>query len=186
MAASSWNQTITYLEKELTEIESRSRSISHRLQILQRETESLKVEVLKYALEKQRKAVASQRGIVSLIRDRKKVGTGLSVAAGGFLLGGLIARDKHIALKAGLSGFDGVLQGYGETVWVLSLDKELIITPCNAITHKGAWVTLESFIRAIDDLEAEALQGKQLGTLDDIIQRLHQSRGKLIYLALPN
>ena len=50
-----------------------------------------------------------------LIRDRKKIRTGLAVAAGGLILGGLIVKDKYAALNAGLSGFNGVLQGFGET-----------------------------------------------------------------------
>jgi hypothetical protein len=108
------------------------------------------------------------------------------VAAGGFILGGLIAKDKYDALNAGMSGFDGVLQGFGETKWAVSLQKELVVVPYDAITTKGTWVTLESLIAAIHDLKTEALQGKQLGTLDNVIQRLRQSGGKLIYIAWPN
>jgi hypothetical protein len=181
-----WVQTIADLKKELACIESSSQGIGRRFGILQREAESLKIEFLKYSLEKQRKAAARQRGFDLLIRDRKKIGTGLAVAAGGLILGGLIAKDKYAALNAGLSGFNGVLQGFGETRWAVSLQKELVIVPYNAIPAKGTWVTLESLIAAIHDLKTEALQGKRLGTFDNIIQRLQQSRGKLIYIALPN
>jgi len=186
MSDNRWTQTIDDLKKELTWIENSSHGIGSRFEILQREAESLKIEFLKYSLEKQREAVACQRGFNLLIRDRKKIGTGLAVAAGGLILGGLIAKDKYAALNAGLSGFNGVLQGFGETRWAVSLQKELVILPCNAIPAKGTWVTLESLIAAIHDLKTEALQGKRLGTLDNIIQRLQQSRGKLIYIAPPN
>lgn len=101
------------------------------------------------------------------------------------ILGGLIAKNKDAALNAGLSGFNGVLQGFGETRWAVSLQRGLVISPCNAIPAKGAWVTLESLIAAIDDLKTEALQGKRLGTLGNIIQRLQQSKRKLVYIALP-
>jgi len=186
MSDSRWSQTIADLKKELACIESSSQDIDRRFEILQREAEFLKMEFLKYSLEKQRKAVARQRGFDLLIRDRKKIGTGLAVAAGGLILGGLITKDKYSALNAGLQGFDGVLQGFGETRWAVSLQKELVIVPYNAIPAKGTWVTLESLIAAIYDLKTEALQGKRLGTLDNIIQRLQQSRGKLIYIALPD
>jgi hypothetical protein len=43
------------LKKELTWIESSSHGIGSRIKILQREAESLKIELLKYSLEKQRK-----------------------------------------------------------------------------------------------------------------------------------
>jgi hypothetical protein len=186
MSDNRWAQTIANLKKELAWIESSSQGIGRRFEILQREAESLKIEFLKHSLEKQRKALARQRGLDLLIRDRKKIGTGLAVAAGGLILGGLITKDKYAALNAGLSGFDGVLQGFGETRWAVSLQKELVIVPYSAIPAKGTWVTLESLIATIHDLKTEALQGKRLGTLDNIIQRLRQSRGKLIYIALPN
>ncbi len=173
------------MKKELAYIESSSQGVGRRFEILQREAESLKIEFPKYSLEKQRRAVARERGFALLIRGRKKIGTGLAVTAGGLILGGLIAKDKY-ALNAGLSGFNGVLQGFGETRWAVSLQKELVIVPYNAIPAKGTWVTLESLIAAIHDLKTETLQGKQLGTLDNIIQRLQQSKGKLIYIALPN
>jgi hypothetical protein len=186
MSDNKWAQTIADLKKELACIESSSQGVGRRFEILQREAESLKIEFLKYSLEKQRRAVARQGGFALLMRDRKKIGTGLAVTVGGLILGGLIAKDKYAALNAGLSGFNGVLQGFGETRWAVSLQKELVIVPYNAIPAKGTWVTLESLIAAIHDLKTETLQGKRLGTLDNIIQRLQQSRGKLIYIALPN
>ena len=186
MSDSRWPQTIAALKKELAWIESSSHGIGSRFEILQREAESLKIEFLKYSLEKQREAIARQRGFDSLIKDRRKIGTGLAAAAGGLILGGLIAKDKYVALNAGLSGFNGVLQGFGETRWAVSLQKELVIAPYDAIPVKGTWVTLESLIAAIHDLETDALQGKQIGTLDNVIQKLQQSRGKLIYIALPD
>jgi len=186
MSDNNWAETRADLKKELACIESSSRGVSRRFEILQRQAEFLKIEFLKYTLEKQRTAVARQRGFAFLIRDRKKIGTGLAVTAGALILGGLIAKDKDAALNAGLSGFNGVLQGFGETRWAVSLHKELVIVPNNAIPAKGIWVTFESLITAIDDLKAEALQGKRLGTLDNIIQRLQRSKDKLIYIALPN
>lgn len=186
MSDNKWAKTIADLKKELACIESSSQDVSRRFEILQREAEFLKVEFLKYSLEKQRKAVARQRGLALLIKDRKKIGASLAVTAGVSIFGGLIAKDKDAALNAGLSGFNGVLQGFGETRWAVSLQKELVIVPYNAIPAKGTWVTFESLIAAIHDLKTEALQGKRLGTFDDIIQTLQQSKGKLIYIALPN
>ncbi len=186
MSDNKWAKTIADLRKELAYIESSSQGVGRRYEILQREAESLKIELLEYCLEKQRRAVACQRGFALLIGDRKKMGAGLAVTAAASILGGLIAKDKDTALNAGLSGFNGVLQGFGETRWAVSLQKELVIVPYSAIPAKGTWVTLESLIAAIRDLKTETLQGKRLGTLDNRIQRLQQSKGKLIYIALPN
>ena len=65
------------------------------------------------------------------------------------------------------------------------MEKELIVASYDAMSPRKTWVTLESLTAAIDDLKAEVLQGKKLGTLDNIIQRLQQST-KLIYVSLPN
>lgn len=184
MPDNKWAQTVADLKKELSYIESSSQSVGRRFEILQREAESLKIEVLKYSLEKQRKVLIRQRGFAFLIKDKGKIGTGLALTAGGLVLGGLLAKNKDVALSTGLSGFNGVLQGFGETRWAVSLQKGLVILPYDAIPAKGTWVTFESLIAAIDDLKMETLRGKRLGSLDNIIQRLHQSRGKLIYLLL--
>ena len=94
MPSSSWNQTLVNLEKELVSTKDRAEEISNRFELLVREAESSKIELLQYSLEKQRESVARRRGIMSLNRDKNKIGTTLRIAAGGFILGGLIAKDK--------------------------------------------------------------------------------------------
>ncbi len=79
MSDSRWTRTIADLKKELALMESGSRNIGRRSESLQREAEYLKIEFLKYYLEKQRKALARQRGMDLLTRDKKKIGTGLAV-----------------------------------------------------------------------------------------------------------
>ena len=186
MSDSRWSKTVVDLKKELAWIESGSRHICSQFEMLLRQAESLKIAFLKYSLEEQRKAMALQRGLVTVVRDKKKMGTSLAVAAGGLILGGLITKDKYVALSAGLSGFDGIIQGFGEARWAVSLEKELVVAPYDSIPPIGTWVTLDSLIAAIDELKAEVLQGKPLRTLDNIIQRLQQSQGKLVYITLPN
>jgi hypothetical protein len=186
MSDSKWAKIVADFKRELAYVESSSQDVGRRYEILQREAESLKLEFLEHSPEKQRKAIARQRGLALLIRDRRKVGAGLAVTAGASILAGLITKDKDAALNAGLSGLYGVLQEFGETRWAVSLQNELTILPYDAIPAKGSWVTFESLIAAIRDLKTEALQGKRLGTLDNVIQRLQRSEMKLIHFALPN
>jgi len=185
MADNKWARTIADLKKELGSIESSSRVVSKRFEDLQRQAEFLKIEFLKYSLEKRKTALARQRGFALVFGDRKKVEAGLAVTVGAFIFGGLITKDKDVALSAGLSGFNGVLQGFGEIKWAVSLNKELVILPHNVIPAKGTWVIFESLTTAIDGFKAEALRGKRLGTLDNVIERLQQLKGKLIYIILP-
>jgi len=183
MSDNKWAEAIAELRNELAYIEGECRAIGRRIEILRLEAESLKMEFLEHSLEKRREAVARQRGFTLLTRDKKKIAASLAVTAANSILGGVIARDKYAALGAGLSGFNGMTQVFGETRWAVSLDKRLMMAPYNAIPAKGTWVTLESLIGALDKLKTEASQGKRLGTLDDIIQGLQQSKGKLIYIA---
>jgi hypothetical protein len=183
MSDNRWAKAVADLRNELAYIESACQSVGRGIEILRLEAEPLKMEFLKHSLEKRREAVARQRGFTLLTRDKKKIGASLAVTAANSILGGVIARDKYAALGAGLSGFNGMTQVFGETRWAVSLDKRLMMASYNAIPAEGKWVTLESLISAIDKLKMEALQGKRVGTLDNIIQRLQQSKGKLIYIA---
>jgi hypothetical protein len=54
-------------------------------------------------------AQRSARGQIA--RDGKKLEGGLGAAAAGIILGGVLTRDGLFALTAGMSGFDGALQG---------------------------------------------------------------------------
>ena len=184
MSNSSWNQTIVNLKNELASIKGRAEEISNRFQMLGGEAESLKIEFLQQSLEKQRGYVARCRGVVSLTRDKKKIGTILAVAAGGFILDGLITKNKYAALNTGMSGLDGALRRYGEAEWAVSLGKEVIVTPEDRLPSKGTWVTLESLKKAMEGLKAEAFRGQQLGNLDNVIHKLEQSR-KLVYFGIP-
>ncbi|TET62191.1 hypothetical protein E3J49_08660 [Candidatus Bathyarchaeota archaeon] len=51
----------------------------------------------------------------------------LLVAAGSFIFGGLLTRDKFGALTAGMSGFDGMVQGFGESKWRVLLGKRILV-----------------------------------------------------------
>lgn len=184
MLESTLSQKISDLKKELASIESASHQISHRLELIPRETESLKMDVLKHVLEKRRVATARQRGLTSAIKDGRKMGTGLAVAIAGSVITGLITKDKYAVINGGISGFNGTMQGFGETEWAVSLDNELIVAPCDTIPYKGTWVTFKSLMSAINNLRVEALQGKQLGTIHDMIQEFQRSKGKLVYLSL--
>ncbi len=146
--------------------------IGSRFEALRRETESMKVDALQDYLEEQRKSTARDRGIASLIRDRKRVRDSLLVAAGGFILGGLLTRDKLEAVTAGMSGFDGMVQGYGESKWCVLLGKKISVVPEETISPQATWITLASFYKTMEELKKRALAGEKLGNLDDVISKL--------------
>jgi hypothetical protein len=87
--------------------------------------------------------------------------------------------DKLAAANAGLSTFDNVLQKVGRTDCVVSLDKQPTVAPRDKISSEREWVTWDSIHTALGQLEAEALRGIPLGSLDGIISRLWQS-GRVI------
>jgi len=166
------NAILEHLRQELTLTEVKAREIGSRFEVLCRETESIKVDALQNYLEEQRKSVARDRGIASLIKDRKRVRDSVLVAAGSFILGGLLTRDKFRALTAGMSGFDGMVQGFGESKWCVLLGKKISVVQEEMISPQVTWITLTSFYRAMEELKKRALDGEKLGNLDDVISKL--------------
>jgi len=184
MSDSRWTQTIANIKGELALIENGAHNIGVRSQASQREAEYLKIEFLRYSLEEQRKAGARARGMGLLARDNKKMGISLAITVGGLIFGGLASKNKYVALDSGLSGFEGALQGLGKAAWAVSLAKELIVAPYGALLREVMWVTFESLMKALSELKKEALQGKPMGSLDDIIKGLRQSL-RLIRVLIP-
>ncbi len=166
---------LKHLRQELTLTEAEAKEIGNHFEVLCRKTESMKIDALYNYLEEQRKNSARDRGIASLIKDRKRVRGSLLVAAGSFILGGLLTRDKFNALTAGMSGFDGVVQGFGESKWRVLLGKKISVVPEETISSQFTgtiWVTLDSFYKTMKELKKRALLGKKLGSLGDVISKV--------------
>ena len=180
-----WDQTLANLKRDIVLIESRAKETTTQLEALHRKTESSKVDSLMHHLEAQRTAAARSRGATALIENQRMRRSGLLAAAGGFILGGLVTKDTSSALGAGMSSFNSLLQGLGETRWAVSLGKRMVVTPEDAVPPAGVWVTLESLKAALAELRQKALVGQELGDLDSLIAKLRRGRIKLIYLNLP-
>ena len=101
----------------------------------------------------------------------------LLVAAGGFILGGLLSRDKLDALNAGMSSLDGIVQGFGESKWCVLLGQKISVVPEEWICPQVTWITLDIFNKKIKELKDRALAGEKLGTLVDIRAKLKRERG---------
>ncbi|MFC1968355.1 hypothetical protein ACFLVX_03055 [Chloroflexota bacterium] len=166
------NGILEHLRQELILTEAKAREIGSRFEALRRETESMKVDALQNYLEEQRKSTARDKGITSLIKDRKRVRDSLIVAVGSVILGGLLTRDKFGAVTAGMSGFNGMLQGYGESKWCVLLGKKITVVPEETIFPEATWITLASFHKTMEELKKRALSGEKLGSLDDVISKL--------------
>ena len=115
MSKYTFNEIFEHLRQELTLTEAKARGISNGFTALCIETEVIKLDALRSYLEEQRKSSARDRGINYLIKDRRRIRNSLLVVAGSFIIGGLLSRDKFVALNAGISGFDGMVQGFGES-----------------------------------------------------------------------
>ena len=169
-------KTLNDLRKELTSIQNKAKTVSIRFEELRKEAESFKITVLTHQLEERRGSLARSRGFRSIARDGNSLGASVGLVASGFILAGIITKDKLTALNAALSSFDGVVKGFGETSWAVCLGRNLAIVPRGNITAEGLWVTWKSLKAALVELEREASSGGQLGSLDDIITKLQKSR----------
>ena len=166
------NGILKHLRQELNLTAVKAREIGNRFEVLSRETESMKVDALQNYLEEQRKSAARDRGIASFIKDKKGVCDSLLVTAGSFILGGLLTKDKFGAVTAGMSGFDGMVQGFGESKWCVSLGKKISVVPEERISPQVTWITLASFQKTMEKLKKRALAGEKLGNLGDVISKL--------------
>ena len=176
MSANDWGKLLNDLRQDLALIKNKAQMVSLRFEGLRKEAESLKITVLPHQLEEQRKPLAWRRGFTSIARDEKRLRASFGVATVASILAWIMTKDKFAALNAGLSGFDGVVEGLGETNWAVCLGRNLAVAPRANITPEGFWVTWESLKAALAELEREASGGDQLGSLDNIITKLQKSR----------
>ena len=170
------NETLEHLRHELASTSAKAKDITGRFNILRREAESLKIDAFQYYVEEQRKSIARDRGIISLIYDKKKVRNSLLMAAGSFAIGGLLTKDKFGALTAGISGFDGMIQGFGEGKWCILLGKKISIVPEESIPIQVTRLPLLNFNEMMEEFKKRALDGGRMGNLDDIISKLARKR----------
>ena len=180
-----WDQTLANLKRDIALIESRAKETTTQLEALRREVESFKLDFLMHRLEAQRKAAARSRGATALIENQRVRRGGLLAAASGSVLVGLMTKDGSAALGAGMSAFDALLKGVGETRWAVSLGKRMVVAPENAVPSAGTWVTWESLKAALAELRKRTLAGQELGDLDSFVAKLKQEKN-LVYLSLPS
>jgi len=181
MSRNDWGKLLCDLGQDLALIKNKAKMVSIRFEELQRQAESIKISVLSDQLEEQRESLAHRRGFASIARNGKRLRASLGVAAALSILAGMMTKDKSVAVNAGLSSFDGVIKGLGETSWAVCLERNLAIVPRDNITAEGLWVTWKSLKAALAELEVKASGGDQLGSLDSIITRLQKST-KLVRL----
>jgi hypothetical protein len=166
------NETLEHLRHELASTSVKAKDVTGRLNILRREAEYLKIHAFQYYVEEQGKSIARDRGIISLINDKIKVRNSLLMAAGSFVIGGLVTKDKFTALSAGMSGFDGMIQGFGEGKWCILLGKKISIVPEESIPTQVTRLPMLSFNEMMEEFKKRALDGGRTGKLDDVISRL--------------
>jgi hypothetical protein len=183
ISKNNFEQTLYVLKQEIASIKERARTTFTEFEEVSRQAESLKVAFLLHRLEAQRKSLARIRGYESIMRNRKRLGFSLGAAAAGLIFGGIITKDKFAAVSTGLSSFDAIIQGLGETAWAMSLGRELIVVAEDQITPDKIWVTWESMKNALVQLEKKTSQGVGLGTLNNVISRLQKCR-ELVYFGL--
>lgn len=185
MSSDALGKTLAQMTQELLKVEDMAHDISGRFDVLCRQAEFLKVEILRQKLENRRKSCARQIGFSSIANDKKKLGIGLGVTVVGLVLGAAFTRNKSVALNTGISSFEGVLEGFGKSQWAVSLNKQLMVVPRDKIFSGRAWVTWESLQSTLEELKQDAAGGEKLENLDGIIAKLSQKKHILVRLFIP-
>lgn len=178
----SWEETVIYLKQEISSTRDVALATTRNIDVLRREIECLKIDIIKNNLEENRKSEARQRGFPLLTKDKRTMQAGLAVGIGSAIFGGLLNKDPFSALSAGLAGFDGLVRGLGETKWYVSLTNKITVAPKERISPQVNWVTWESITGALENLKRKARGGERLGDFDSVLIKLRKE--KLVYLWL--
>lgn len=162
--------------------------MSDQLTTLYQEVGPLEIVSLRQALQEHSESLALQNGTTSAMRDKKKLGMVLGLAAAAAILVGAITNDRQYAMNAGLSGFRGTLLGLGESQWAVSLDAELRVVPRNQISPERNWVTLESLLQVMEKIEdASYLSSCDcFDSVADIISRVRETPGLMYFVPPPS
>jgi hypothetical protein len=155
-------------------IEAHAKKVLVQFQNFVKETEASKVDSLQKLLEQKIKSEALRRGAASVIKDRSRLRTSLVFTAGSFIAGGLLSRDKWVALDSGIAGLNGALQVFGRSRWFVLFAGRIVVIACDSTPPPGNWLALESLKPAMEDLKKRALTGETLGNLDDVLHKLQQ------------
>ena len=157
------------LKQELASINNQAITVTGEIKLMVREMESLKPDVIRKRIEDQRKILARQRGFSAFAGDERAKRLGLVIGIGGAFLGGLLSKDPVIALNAGISGFDGLVRGMGETKWYIDLNERISVVPQEKMNARGNCISWENMMADLESMKKNALVGERLGSFDNII-----------------
>ena len=169
-----WEKTLRDLRHQLDLIHSRAHEDAVRFEELREQIESTKIRFLVYQFDTRRKFLARSRGAAYIAEPRKSLPL-LGVSAAISILTGMITKDGDAAINVGIRGLNGALQGLGETDWAVSLGTNLEIAPLDNVGQGKDWVTWDSLMIAMRELELRA-QEESLGNLDNIVAELRKSK----------
>jgi len=169
---SNWEEKVFSLKQELASMKNQALTITGKLELIIREMESLKPDIVRKYLEDQRAILVRQRGFNTILKHNDAMKAGMAIGIGSAILGGLLSKDPILALNAGMSGFDGLIQGLGETRWCVSLDSRLLVASDNGTKPRMNWVPWESITLALEELKKKAAIGEKIGNLGSIIKKL--------------
>jgi hypothetical protein len=175
-----WEKVVNSLKERITLIKSRANTDSTSFEKLRRQAECLKVQFLVCQLEGRRMFLARSRGFASAVKNRKGLPAALGFAAAASVVTGMMTKNGLAAADAGLSSFNRVLQGLGETDWAVYLGGHLLVAPRADITPGQGWFTWGSFKTATYELEERAKNGAGLGNLDAVISGLQKTKRLVI------
>lgn len=171
-----WEKRVNDFRQEINLIKDGAGKTSNKFIELRRQAECCKIRFLTYELEKKCRSLTRSRGVASVVENGSGLAATLGFAGIASLLAGMITKDGLTAANAGLSGFNGALQGLGKTDWAICLDGGLEILPRDNITAGRVWFTWDSFMAVVNELKQTAQNGVHLGDLDKVIVEIRKSK----------
>ncbi|MDD5511184.1 MAG: hypothetical protein PHI12_10295 [Dehalococcoidales bacterium] len=173
-----WENAVTHLRQELVSSRDKAVSVASNLDMLSREAECLKIDIILHDLKTQQQSEERQRGLASITQDKRTLPAGLAIGIGSAILGGLIGRDLYSALHAGVAGVDGLIRGLGETRWYVSLTGRLVVVPEDRLNPEVIWMPWKRVVAGLEKLKKRASAGERMGGLSSITDNLRKLSGQ--------
>ena len=169
-----WEEQLINTKNQVSDLVAEAAEISGHLEALIRQAEVTKMRIIQVALENRVRWLERNRGLNAIAANEQyqRVGWGIGLASA--IFAGIVGKDPILALKTGMSGFDGLVREMGRRRLYVDLRGHSITIEQEDSSTKGYWVSLERFLTIIETMKNRALSGTRMGNFQNIIAEMRK------------
>ena len=172
-----WEEQIINTQNQVSGLLAEAAEISGHLEALIRQAEVTKMSMIQVASENRVRWLERNRGLTAIAANEQyqRIGWGLGLASA--IIGGIVSKDPILALKTGMSGFDGLVREMGHRRLYVDLSGRSMKIEQEDSPTKRYRVSLERFLTFIEMMRNRALSGTRLGNFQNILVEMRKIAG---------